>query len=144
MAKRSELWHLQNKLSDVIVLGRIKLIRSPKWHTIDQSKEVHYCSLSLKKAQPAISVDFGSSLFVKSTHAEGSHDAKSSECTAKDLFWDLTKVVTNETCCWFNGCWTLISFLYFCLEVNFNPFKIDKGTLLSCCLARNTCPNRFI
>ena len=81
MAKRSELSHLQNKLSDVIVLGRTKLIRSPKWHTIDQSKEVHYCSLSLQKAQPAISVDIGSSLFVKSTHAEGSHDAKSSECT---------------------------------------------------------------
>ena len=142
MAKRSELWYLQNKLSDVIVLGRTKLIRSPKWHTINQSKEVHYCSLSLKKAQPAISVDIGSSLFVKSTHAEGSHDAKSSECTAKDLFWDLTNVVTNENCSWFNGCSTFI--YLFCLEINFNPFKIDKGTFLSCCPIRNSCPNHYI
>ena len=42
--------------------------------------------MSLKQAQPAVSVGIGSSLFVKSTHAERSHDAKSSECTGKDLF----------------------------------------------------------
>ena len=95
-----------------------------------------------KQAQPAISVGVWSSLFVKCPHAERSHDAKSSECTGKDLFWDLTNLVTNENGCRINGRSTFI--YLFCLEINFNPFKIDKGTFLSCCPIRNSCPNHYI
>ena len=36
------------------------------------------------------------------------------------------------------------SFIYFCLEINFNPFKIDKGTFLACCPIRSICPNHYI
>ena len=35
-------------------------------------------------------------------------------------------------------------FICFCLDINFNPFKIDKGTFLSCCPIRNYCPNHYI
>ena len=45
MATRGELRHSQSKLSDVIVVGRVNLIRSNQRRTIDQSIEVHYCSM---------------------------------------------------------------------------------------------------
>ena len=35
-------------------------------------------------------------------------------------------------------------FIYFCLEINFNPLSVDEGTFLSCCPMRNNCPNRYI
>ena len=112
MTKRGELWHLQSKLIDVIVLGHVNFIRGPQWHTIDQSNEVHYCSMSFKQAQPAISVGIGSSFFMKYNQAERNHDTKSSQCTDKDLFWDLTKVVINENCCWHTRLFNINLFIF--------------------------------
>ena len=88
MATRGELWHSQSKLSDAIVVGRVNLIRSNQRRTIDQSIEVHYCSMGFKQAQPAISV-LGRHwvMFVcllKYTHGETSHDTKPSDWTGKD------------------------------------------------------------
>ena len=77
-----------------------------------------------KQAQPAISVGIWSSLFVKCPHAERSHDSKSSECTGKDLFSDLTKVVTNENGCRFTGCQH--SFIYFAWKVISTHLKLIK------------------
>ena len=35
-------------------------------------------------------------------------------------------------------------FIYFCLEINFNSFKIDEGTFLPWCPMRDNCLNRYI
>ena len=119
MATRGELWHLKSKLSGFIVLGRVNLIRSPQWPTIDQSIEVHYCSVLFKQAQLVFSVlGLHWVLFVfllKCPHAERSVDAKSSECTGKGLCWELKKVVTNENCFWLTSC---LAFIYFSLPGN--------------------------
>ena len=45
MTMRGELWHSQSKLTDVIVVGRVNLIRSNQRRTFEQSIEVHYCSM---------------------------------------------------------------------------------------------------
>ena len=96
----------------------------------------------LKQSSSAVSVGIGSSLFVKYIHAERSHNAKSSDCNGKDLFWDLTKVAQMKTAA--DSSVVQHSFIYFCLEINFNPFKIDKGTFLSCWPVRSICPNHYI
>ena len=56
IATRGELWHLKSKLRDFIVLGRVNLIRSDQWPTIDQSIEVHYCSFWFKQTRLAFNV----------------------------------------------------------------------------------------
>lgn len=63
---RGELWRLHRKLSAVILVGHVKLIRIPQWHTNDRLIEVHYCSVWFEQAQSVISVLYvviGSCLF---------------------------------------------------------------------------------
>ena len=130
IATRGELWHLKSKLSDFIVLRRVNLMRSPQWPTIDQSIEVHYCSVWFKQALLAFSVlGLHWVLFVfllKCPHAERSHDDKSSECSDQNWCWELTKVVTNESCFWFTSCSLFIYLFIFAWKLISTHLKLMK------------------